>query len=138
RGIHYVAGEVQHALVAVLAAVWQAHHDFGLLVAGGGRRGTDALELADADGEVHVQRIDLVHRGQQGRLALADQGTLGHALLAGDTGDRRAHGGIAEVDARGLDRRAGSLYRGGIAALARQRVVEVGLRDEVGRCQAAG
>ena len=91
----------------------------------------------DAHREFDVQRIDLVDGGQQRRVALPDQRAFGHLLLAGAAADRRAHGGVAEVDARALDRRLAGLHRGGGAALGGMRVVEVGLRDELLRRQLA-
>src|SRR3546814_4652527 len=87
--------------------------------------------------EVHVQRVDLVDGGQQGRGALPDQRALGHLLLAGAAVDRRAHGGVAEVDLGAVDGGLADLDRGGRAALAGQRVVVIGFGDELLRQQLA-
>src|SRR5690606_39856796 len=62
---------------------------------------------------------------------------FGDLLLACSAGDRRAYGGVAEVDVRALDRRLRGLHGGVGAALRGQRVVEVGLRDEALRREAA-
>ena len=83
-------------------------------------------------------RIDLVDGGQQRRIALADQRAFGDLLLAGAAGDRRAHDGVAQVDARGVDRAPSpAAPRRRPTAFGGFRVVEVGLRDELLRRQLA-
>ncbi|MCW0425801.1 hypothetical protein NB713_003744 [Xanthomonas sacchari] len=87
--------------------------------------------------EVDVQRVQLVDRGQQRAVALADQRALGDLLLAGAAGDRRSDGGVAEVDTRGFHRRTGLLHRRGGAAFGGLGVVQVGLGHVGLRRQAA-
>ena len=55
---------------------------------------------------MRTKRIDLVDGGEQRRRALADQRAFGHLLAPGAAVDRRAHGGVAEVDFGGVDRGA--------------------------------
>src|SRR3546814_16343259 len=56
---------------------------------------------------------------------------------AGAAVDRRAHGGVAEVDLGAVDGGLAGLDRGGRAALAGQRVVVIGFGDELLRQQLA-
>ncbi len=97
----------------------------------------ELLELRRRLIEIHVYRVELIDGGQQCRSALADQRTLGHLLLAGDTGDRRGHVGITEIDARGLDVRLGLFHGGGGGAFGRLVGVELLLRYEVTRDESA-
>ena len=93
----------QRAGVGVLAAVVGDEPDPGLALAG-------ALELAGLQvapqpqhlvrrlGQVHVDRVDLLHRGQQGGLGRLHVGPLGHRRAADAARHRRGHGRVAEVD----------------------------------------
>jgi hypothetical protein len=126
-------GEIQHARLAVGAAVGHGDLHAGLVPLGQGDiaaalRLAHLLERVHAHGEVDVHRVDLVDRGEQGGLAVADQRALGDLLLAGAAGDRRGDVGIAEVDACGLHACLRRLHRGGAGALGGQGVVQVGLR----------
>ena len=52
--------------------------------------------------EVHVQAVHLLDQRHLGRLALPDQRAFGDERAADAAGDRRAHGGVIDVELRGL------------------------------------
>jgi hypothetical protein len=85
-------------------------------------------EIGVGDGEVHEDGVHRRHRRQEGGLALADQVAPIHFDLADDAGDRRADGGVAEVQLRLRHRRLGRLDRGlgqlDLRALEQPRVIQ--------------
>jgi hypothetical protein len=143
-GIGWIDGhviEIKRAQRCVRRAIRQDHLQAGLVAIkqrhiATGLRG--AQHLIGRTIEMHVQAVDLIDRREQGRLALAHQSALGDVLLAGATGDRRGHGGVPQIDARGLDIRLGLLYLRSGGAFRGIVVVHVGTGDQSTGQQVAG
>jgi len=139
-GIHRGVGEVQRALLAIFGTVGQGDLHCGLVLIGE-MDGTRTLRLLHrrhigrAHGEVHIERVELVNGGQQGRAgagvggAVAHDGAFGQLLLAGAAINGRNHLGVVEVDPRASHGRLGLLNCSGGGTLGGFVAVQLGMRD---------
>ena len=100
--------------MAIVSAIGKRDRDLGLallvqLHLAGGLRLPQSGHVRRIDGEIHIDRIDLLDIGQQGSAgaivagAVADERPDGDLLLSGDAVDRRNHIGVAEIEARAFD-----------------------------------
>ena len=139
--VHRQVREQQLARLRIGRAVIEQHAHGGRL------RGVGRLQAAAADrlaqpqhvghrlGEVHVQGVDLLDHRHRCGVALADQGAFGDQGPADAPCDRRSDRRIAQVDARGLQRRrAGGDVGLGLFA-GRHRIGVVLLTDGIGADQ---
>ncbi|MDT4842860.1 hypothetical protein FQZ97_767750 [compost metagenome] len=105
-------GEQQLAVLPVVGAVFEHHADArgffaaGTLVLAGGHGAAQLEHVGGRLREVHVQRVDLLHHGQLGGVALADQCAFGDQRAADAARDGRGDIGVALVDLGGLQQRA--------------------------------
>ena len=138
RRIHRHVGNLQRALVRIDLAVFvdELHARFPRLV----RLEPPARKVAPQPQEfttglrhVHVNAVELLHRGEQVRRARLHVSALGHLRNANAPRDRRSHFCVVESDPRRLHRRLPGKHVRIVSALVGERIVIVLLADRFGR-----
>ena len=105
-------GKQQLARRRVLGAIVEDQLDRGLvrvstLQLAVGQLALQAEDLGGGLGDVHVDRVELLHGRERGGLVGGHQRALGHRGASDAAGNRRQYFGVDQIDARGLDRRLG-------------------------------